>query len=65
MLITEYIENENRIRHYSDQNMMILQVETNILYEDAVDILPCKYTYEETNIPIITEESEENENAYE
>ena len=42
----------NRIRHYSDLNMHILQVETGILYEDAVDKMPCRYTYEETDVPI-------------
>ena len=41
-----------RIRHYSDEGYQILQVETNILYEDAVDVVPCAYTYEETDIPI-------------
>ena len=28
------------------------QVETGILYDDAVDLIPCKYTYEETAIPV-------------
>lgn len=42
----------SRIRHYSDLNMHILQVETGILYEDAVDKMPCRYTYEETDVPI-------------
>lgn len=50
MIQTEMIE--DRIRHFSDQNMMIRQVETDTLYEDAVDILPCRFTYEETDIPI-------------
>ena len=49
-ILTEMVG--ERIRHYSDQNMHILQVETGILYEDAVDVLPCRYTYEETDIPI-------------
>lgn len=56
---------EERIRHYSDRNMHIRQVETGILYEDAVDVLPCRYTYEETDIPIETEEPEEPNNAQE
>jgi len=42
----------NRIRHYSDRNMKILQVETGIVYDDAVDVVPCQYTYTETNEPI-------------
>ena len=40
------------VRHYSDAQMMIRQVETNDLYEDAVNTKPCQYTYEETDTPI-------------
>lgn len=50
MIQTEMIE--GRIRHYSDSGMMIRQIETGVLYEDAVDYVPCKYTYEETGEPI-------------
>lgn len=52
MIIEEYVENGERIRHYSDQNVLIRQLETGELYEDAVDVLPCRYTYEETDQPI-------------
>lgn len=52
MIITEYIKIENRERRYSDLNMKIRQVETGYLYDDAVDVIPCPYTYEETDIPI-------------
>ena len=47
MIISEQLEN-NRIRHYSDSGFRILQNETGIVYDDAVDVLPCKYTYSET-----------------
>ena len=50
MIIEEMVG--NRIRHYSDKNMKIRQIETGIVYDDAVDIYPCPYTYEETNEPI-------------
>lgn len=40
------------VRYYSDAGMMIRQVETGILYSEAVDVIPCRYTYEETDIPI-------------
>lgn len=50
MIKTEIFE-DNRIRHYSDLGYFIRQIETNILYKDAVDTQPCRYTYEETNIP--------------
>lgn len=51
MIQTEQISTK-RVRHYSDTGMMIRQVETDILYEDAVDNEPCKYSYEETDEPI-------------
>jgi hypothetical protein len=50
MIVTEMID--DRIRHYSDRGMKISQVETGKLYEDAVDIVPCPYTYDETGEPI-------------
>jgi hypothetical protein len=50
MIVTEMID--DRIRHYSDRGMKIRQVETGKLYEDAVDIVPCPYTYVETDEPI-------------
>lgn len=63
MLHYEYIENGARIRHWSDIGMMIRQIETGILYEDAVDVVPCSYTYEETDEPIpVTEPDLTTEN---
>ena len=47
MIQTEQIN--DRIRHYSDSGHMIRQIETGVLYEDAVDVMPCPYTYEETD----------------
>ena len=47
MIISEQVEN-NRIRHYSDSGFRIRQNETSVVYDDAVDVLPCKYTYSET-----------------
>ena len=42
----------NLVRHYSDTGMMIQQAETGALYSDAVDVVPCRYTYEETDTPV-------------
>lgn len=56
MIQTEMIG--ERILHYSDRNMKIRQVETGKLYEDAIDVMPCKYTYDETDIPIPIEDEE-------
>lgn len=52
MIIVEMIENGKRIHHYSDIGMRILQNETGVVYDDAVDVMPCKYTYIETDEPI-------------
>lgn len=62
MLITEYIDNNTRVHHYSDEGYYIRQVETEIVYEDAVDVVPCRYAYEETDekIPVIEEPDESN-----
>ena len=61
MIIIEQIENGERERRYSDKNMKLRQIETGNIYEDAVDVIPCKYAYEETDIPI----EEINEKEYE
>lgn len=53
MIIEERMD--NRVRHYSNRGMMLRQIETGELYEDAVDVLPCSYTYEETDTPIDSE----------
>lgn len=59
MIAIEHIESENRERRYSDQNVKLRQIETGSLKDDAVDYIPVKYTYEETDIPIDPEPSEE------
>ncbi len=59
MILTETIRHGEveLVRHYSDQNLVLRQVETNELFDDAIDVVPCQFTYEETNIPI-TNDSE-------
>lgn len=42
----------NLYRTYSDKGLYIKQVQTEIIYEEAVDVENAPYTYEETNIPI-------------
>jgi hypothetical protein len=48
---TENIEINGRelIKHESDAGKIILQVETGREYASAVDVIPCRYTYEETD----------------
>lgn len=47
MIKTEYPynNNSNLIRTYSDEGKKIIQVETGKVFDDAVDLYPCKYTY--------------------
>ena len=59
MIQTEMID--DRIRHYSDAGLKIRQIETGIIYDDAVDVVPCRYTYEETNEPIEEEDISDTE----
>ena len=58
MIKTELLKDGTLIRHYSTEGMKLLQVETGTMYDDAIDIVPCKYTYEETNTPIETTEED-------
>lgn len=55
-MIVEKVLNEQRVLHYSDKGMMIRQIETGVVYEDAEDNRPCIYTYEETDEPIPPQE---------
>lgn len=61
MIIEEYIDEGTRVRHYSDSGVKILQVETGIVYEDAVDVVPCRYSYEETEDPADNEDIDDSE----
>ena len=56
MIQKELLKNGALIRHYSNIGMKLLQVETGIEYDEAIDIVPCQYTYEETNKRIEVEE---------
>ena len=48
MIKIEFIDNKF-CKHYSDSNLYIQKVGTNEIYIDAIDLLPCKYQYVETN----------------
>lgn len=48
MVQTEILQDGKLIRHYSDCGKALLQVETGLVYDEAVDIVPCQYSYEET-----------------
>ena len=49
-------ERAKLIKHYSDSNKYILQVETGIEYTEAIDVYPCPYTYVEIDKPIEVDE---------
>lgn len=49
-MIREELLNEGTlVKHYSDIGKLILQVETGIKYSEAIDTVPCRYTYVETD----------------
>jgi hypothetical protein len=58
MIKTEYLNDNTLIKHYSDKGVMLLQVETGVMYSDPVDAVPCRYTYEETDVLIENGESD-------
>lgn len=49
MIKTEFLNDGTLIKHYSDAGFMLLQIETGAKYSDPVDIVPCRYTYIETD----------------
>lgn len=49
MIKTELLNDGTLIKHYSDAGFMLLQVETGVKYADPVDVVHCRYTYEETD----------------
>lgn len=66
MIIKEYFKTRSDgvklYRSYSDEHKIILQVETGIEYNEAIDVEFAPYTYVETDKEI---ESEENDNSLE
>ena len=60
MIIIESVT-ENCERRYSDAGVKIRQIETDTLWNDAVDVIPCRFTYEETDIPVDDAELEPEE----
>lgn len=63
MIKTELLQGGTLIRHYSDKEMKLLQKETGIAYDEAIDIVPCQYTYEETETPVEQDELADAINA--
>lgn len=51
----------NLYKSYSDEGYLIRQIETDTLYDEAIDIEDAPYTYEETDTPIEDEEITDEE----
>ena len=49
MIQTEFLNDGTLVRHYSDAGFMLLQNETGAKYSDPIDIVPCPFTYSETD----------------
>lgn len=62
MIIKEFLKTRedgvNLYRTYSDQEFMLRQIETGILYSEPIDIESSLYTYEETDILIERKKTE-------
>ena len=57
------VEHPNIIRTWTnDKTKMLLQVETGNTYDEALDLYPCRYTYQEIDRPVEEEETTEEEN---
>ena len=63
MILTEFYKQRKDgvklYRRYSDKGVYILQNETGIKYDEAIDVENAPYTYTETNEPIENEETQE------
>jgi hypothetical protein len=61
MVIKEFYKTRedgvNLYRTYSDENFRIKQVETSMIFDEAIDVETSNYTYEETNELIELEET--------
>lgn len=60
MIKTELLNEGTLIKHFSDSGYMLLQNETGVMYSNPIDVVPCRYTYSETDILIKVEEDERN-----
>ena len=57
MIKTELLNGGKLIRHFSDNGKKLSQKETGLEYDEAIDIIPCRYTYKETDNEVKIEEA--------
>ena len=64
MIVTEdYRTREDGValkRTYSNKGKYIIQKKTGVEYTEAIDVQPLRYTYSETDEPIVAEEEADN-----
>jgi hypothetical protein len=65
MIKTEFLHDGTLIKHFSDAGFMLLQNETGMKYADPIDVVPCRYTYTETDELIEVEEEAIEEESIE
>lgn len=56
MIVVERYDDLRESRK-SDAGVKIRQIETGAVYDAAIDLIPCRYHYEETDIPVETDEA--------
>ena len=61
MIQIEYLNDGTLIKHYSDKGFLLLQNETGAKYAEPIDVVPCVYTYTETEELIEESEAEEKD----
>ena len=59
MIQIEYLNDGTLIKHYSDEGYLLLQNETGAKYAEPIDIVPCPYTYTETDELADAEDNDE------
>lgn len=57
MIQIEYLNDGTLVKHYSDAGFLLLQNETGVKYSEPIDIVPCPYTYTETDELIDNEDN--------
>lgn len=62
-MVVKEVLNEKFVKHHSNEGMKLKQVETGLVYDEAIDLIPCQYTYEETGIRVEQNELEDTISA--
>lgn len=63
MVVQETFDLDGRTlcRTYSNADMNVHKIDTDEVYEEAIDIFPCPYAYEEIEKPIEEEDNPEED----